>query len=177
MMKRSLLICALVAFALASCKKDETTSPSGPTSQSDPVSFRLDSITLTGFNAMNGNGSYWDGGNGSNPADPFVNVYKEDVLLFTSTVASSASNTGSYAMSTPASGALPIAYGAGTKLEIALWDDDGDPNNNAPDYMGHVVIDDALTFFYGGDHAAGFTDLQVTGNNGITFLLTGTFVY
>ncbi|MCB9171239.1 MAG: hypothetical protein H6594_12910 [Flavobacteriales bacterium] len=177
MMKRSLWMFALAAFALASCKKEETTSPSGSTSPSDPVSFRLETITLTGFDAMNGSGSYWDGGNGSNPADPFVKVYKENVLLFTSTVASSASNTGSYDMSAAASGALPIAYATGTKLEIELWDDDGDPNNNAPDYMGHVVIDDALTFFYGGDHASGFTDLQVTGTNGITFLLTGAFIY
>ena len=178
MMKQSIILFALVALALASCKKeDDTVTPSTPAALTDPTAVRLDSITVIGFPEQNGGGSYWDGGNGSNLPDPYVEVYKDNILLFTSGVVASASPTGSHDMSTPGSGARPIPFGEGSDLLIKLYDNDGDPNTNAPDFIGQFTITDALGFFYGGDHAAGFSQLQVTGSNDVTFLLTGTFIY
>lgn len=178
MMRTSISILALCALALSACNKDDDDNPAPAAVQrTEPTAVRLDSITVVSFPEQNDQGSYWDGGDGSNLPEPFVRVYKDGILLFTSTAASSASPTGSHDMSTPSSGALPISYSGGTDLLIKLYDDDGDPNTNAPDFIGQFQVTDALGFFYGGDHAVGFNDLQVTGSNGVTFLLTGTFIY
>ncbi len=175
-MKHPFLLLLCAAITLASCKKedDAPASPSVPTPASDPISVRLDAITLTGFNPTDENGNYWDGSDATNPPDPEVRVYKSNVLLYTSTIATNANPMVHHSMNTAASGALPIGYADGNSLRIELWDHDGGPYYQ---YMGQVYISNALSFFYGGDHTAGFTDLQVTGNNGITFLLTGTFIY
>ena len=177
MMKKSILLLAMTTIALASCKKEDDPAPSTPAAQSDPTAVRLDSITLVGFPEMNDQGSYWDGGNGTNLPDPFVEVYKDGILLFTSSTQQSADPSGVHTMSMGGSGSLPISFGTGAGLEIELYDDDGDPATNAPDLIGRLQISDALGFFYGGDHASSFSDLQVTGTNNVSFRLTGTFIY
>ncbi len=177
MMKKSMFLIPLFALALASCKKEDDPAPTTPATLSDPIAMRLDSITLAGFPEMNDQGSYWDGGDGSNLPDPFVKVYKDNILLFTSATQASASPSGVHDMSSGGTGSLPISFGENAPLKINLYDGDGDPSVNAPDFIGSLEIADPLGFFYGGDHAAGFSELEVTGSNGVTFRLTGTFIY
>ena len=178
MMNKSIILFALAALVLASCEKDDDPpTPATPAALTDPVAVRLDSITVVSFPELNDQGSYWDGGNGSNLPDIYVEVFKDNILLFTSAAVASANPADSHPVSTPGSGALPINFGEGTNLLIKLYDDDGDPGTNAPDFIGQFYISDALGFFYGGDHAAGFSQLQVTGSNDVTFRLTGTFIY
>ena len=129
------------------------------------------------FNEADGSGAYWDGGTGSNPADPFAQVTRDGIVMFTSTYVSSANSSANYDMNTAAGGTLPVAFEEGSEMEVQLWDDDGDPNTNPADYMGQFSTDDALAFFYQGDNATEFTDVEVTGGNGVIFKLSGTFTY
>ena len=176
MMKRHLLFLTLLAVALVACKKDDDpVAPAPPAVQGDPTAIRLDSITLAGFPALNPQGGFWDGGFGTNLPDPYVEVFKNGILVYTSTVQGDVPHNGIHSMSTGAVGSLPITFGAGTNMMIKVWDNDADPND--PDFIGQLVIDNALDFFYGGDQAAGFSDLPLTGSQDVNFRLTGTFIY
>ena len=175
-MKKSIYYLAAI-LVLASCSKDEDTSPSDPTPPGDPVALRLDSITVTGFNEMNDAGSYWDGGSGSNLPDIYIEVDKNNIRLFTSTVWSSADPSGSHLLISAQSGSLPISFNETDDLKIRLYDNDGDPAVNAPDYIGIVSITNILPFLYGGDHAAGISNVEVSGDHGITMKLSGAFIY
>lgn len=171
MMKKSILLVAIIAIALASCKKEDDVAPAA-SAQSEPTAVRLDSITLAGFPATDGNGDTWD--NSSDP-DPFVEVWKSNVLLYSSTSHGNVPPSGVYDMNTASSGAMPITFADGTSMYIKLYDGDG--TTNPADFIGQLQISDALEFFYTGDHASGFSDLEVTTGSGITFRLTGTFIY
>lgn len=176
-MKKPILLFAVSILLITSCSKDDDTTPASTTPLSDPVALRLDSITLSGFAATNSAGSHWDGGNGSNKPDVYIEVRKNGILVFTSAVKSSASPTGTHNLNTAQMGSLPITFNQTDDLEVKLYDDDGDPASNAPDYIGKVSINNLLPFFYGGDHSSGFSNTEVSGTANITLKLTGTFVY
>jgi hypothetical protein len=176
-MKNSILLFSLSLLIMTSCSKDDDTSPSSTTPLTDPVALRLDSITVDGFGAQNDAGSYWDGGDGSNKPDIYIEVRKNGILVFTSSPVNGASPTGTHNMNAAQMGVLPISFNETDDFKVDLYDNDGDPAVNAPDFIGRVTINNILPFFYGGDHAAGFSNVEVSGTRDITLKLTGTFIY
>ncbi len=171
-MKNSLYILILV-FALTSCKKDDPQPAASSSASAHPVSCTLESVVMTGFNPLNYLGEHYD--SASNAPDPFIEISKDDVLVYTSVVIGGADNETSYPMNTAATGTLPITFIEGQSMSFRVEDNDSATDT---DFMGIFDIDDMFNFVYSGDQAEEFTDVFVSTQSGnVTFLLSGTFEY
>ena len=171
-MRNSLYILILL-FAVTSCKKDDpepVVTSSGPM---HPVSFTIESVVMTGFNALDNFGDYWD--SSTNSPDPFIEIFKSGAIVYSSVSVGGADNETSYPMNTSATGSMPILFSEGESMRLRVWEYDSAPDIQ---YMDQLFMDDAYNFFYTGDQAESFTDVFVsTDVSDINFLISGTFEY
>jgi hypothetical protein len=170
---RKLIYTIFLLATITSCKKEDNEPTPNDPGNSTPVSMKLESITMAGFDQTDSNGDYWD--TSTNPPDIFVNVFKSGALVYTSEIQASADHNAIYMLNTPSSGTLPVTYSSSEPLKIEVRDND---SATASEIMGQIDIVDALNFFDNGDGAAGFTDVAISTSNGhVNLRLSGTFQY
>lgn len=173
-MKNLILLCTMLVL-FSACQKEEVEpdTSSSTSTPSEPTAIQLESITLLGFDATDQNGNYWD--SDTNTPDPFVKVFKSGALVFVSTSQTNADPNASYQMNTAESGELPVIYPENTTMQIEVREADG---GTFTQHMGEVHIEDAYNFFYNGDGATEFTNIEITTSNGsVRLMVSGTIVY
>ncbi|NNC82459.1 MAG: hypothetical protein HKN79_02700 [Flavobacteriales bacterium] len=170
---KNLLYAFSLLFVFASCEKEDDEPNNNSSGPDTPIAIQLESIVMTGFEPTDSSGDYWD--SSTNPGDPYVEVFKSGALVYTSYQAQNPDHNATYPLNDAASGALPILYTEGESMTIHLQDLD---SGTAYDFMGSIVIDDAMSFFYNGDEAEEFINVPVSTSNGYVDLeLSGTILY
>lgn len=168
-MKNSIFV-LLLMVALASCKKEEV-QPEATTPE-HPIAFELESIKLIGFDETDYAGNYWD--SSTNPPDPLVELSKSGAVVYVSDPIANAAHNATYSLNTGHIGELPVRFSDGEEFYMELLDNDG----TTSDYMGAILINDPLKFFYDDDYAALFEDVTVaTSNSSVQLQLSGRFIY